>query len=164
MLLNIERQQSNLLEQIAHEIGQYCRRYGRIQVTQTKEKYGSVRVYCGFGSYGLHGLIYPGYAYSQFPKWLWNLDCTYGNYITRYFDTIIVPWQKFIYRRAYWKQIKKYPHLFDEITGSMDWDDVLGFEKFNLCSEHSQDYNKSCYLVHIDKCDECLFIKKEENK
>lgn len=34
----------------ANYIGKFCRKYGRIGVRDTKEKYGTARVYCRFSS------------------------------------------------------------------------------------------------------------------
>ena len=35
--------------QIASEIAVFCRRWGRIAVSDSKSKFGTVRVYCSFG-------------------------------------------------------------------------------------------------------------------
>lgn len=113
------------VEDAAYEIGQFCTRWGRISVGQSKEKYGSARVYCHFGWYQLHCITHPGYAYSQYPHWLWKLDCTLGGRIVRPFWFIVNPWQKFIYRLAYKRAIKKYPHIRDEILAGADWPDRL---------------------------------------
>lgn len=116
------------LDLIAHEIGQYCIKYGRIAVTQTKEKFGTVRVYCSFGIWSLHSLIWPHYVYKHpsYPQWLWKLDCSlYGSWFARIVNVIIFPWQKFIYNRAYQKAIKKYPHLKDDITCAADYEEYL---------------------------------------
>lgn len=140
---------------IASDIGEFCRKWGRMPVTQTKEKYNSVRVYCGFGISGLHGLIYPGYCYSQFPKWLWKLDIYYITRMMAPLNVIIIPYQKFIYRWAYWRQIKKYPHLFSEITSSMDHPEVLGWYIPRLCYSCIDKYKKSCYIVKDEECEFC---------
>ena len=84
----------------AELIGDYCRKYGRINVTTTKEKYGTSRVYCSFGWYQMFSITHPGYVYSRYPKWLWSLDCLYLSKIVRFFNPIVVPYQMFIYRKA----------------------------------------------------------------
>lgn len=111
----------------ADYIGTFCRRWGRICVTQTKEKYGTARVYCHIGYYSLHGLIYPGYAYSQFPDWLWHLDCRVITKLMSFFrfDKIMVLWQKFIYRTAYKRALKKWPHIRNEILDCADFYEFL---------------------------------------
>jgi hypothetical protein len=146
------------LDEIAHEIGVFCRRWGRISVSQTKEKYGTVRVYCGFGYYSLHSLIFPGWVYKhpKFPKWLWSLDIYYLSSIIGWFHPILYRYQTWIYSMAYWKQIKKYPHLFDEITGSMDWPEHIGFYIPTLCSECSAEGKfKRAYLGNETNCEIC---------
>lgn len=147
-----------LLDDIAHNIGQYCIKWGRISVTQTKEKYGTVRVYCGFGFYTLHSLIWPNYCYKhpKYPDWLWGLDIKYiSPFITKTLGRLLTPWQVFIYKRAYWKYIRKYPHLFDEITDCADYKELLGFHIPYLCDIHSENYNKLCYLGNETNCEEC---------
>lgn len=44
----------------AEFIGTELKRRARIGVTQYKEKFGTVRVYCSLGWYNLHSIIYPG--------------------------------------------------------------------------------------------------------
>lgn len=112
----------------ADEIGAFCVKYGRISVTQTKEKYGTARVYCSFGWTCLHSLLFPRYIckHPKFPKWLWKLDIYYIGPILRFlFAKPIYSYQKFIYRLAYKKAIKKYPHIREEILNGADWDELL---------------------------------------
>lgn len=98
----------------------YLEKYGRIGVN-SKEKWGTARIYCTF-AYNFHSLVYPGYAYCQFPKWLWHLDVYYGNKILRYTGALklIQYWQKFIYVKAYANAVKKWPHIKQEITIAAD--------------------------------------------
>lgn len=113
------------IDAAASFIGDFCRRWGRISVTSTKEKYGTVRVYCHFGVSQLSWLFYPGYVYSPLPKWLWNIDCMIFRKLFEPFQRPIVWWQKIIYRAAYRKALKKWPHLFEEITSCMDYREFL---------------------------------------
>jgi len=115
------------VEMAAQEIGDYCRKWGRIQVTQTKEKYGTARVYCHFGIHQLHSITHPGYCYSRYPTWLWKFDCIY---ISKFFELIrlnipIVGFQKYIYNKAYQNAIKKYPHIREEILSDADWPEYI---------------------------------------
>jgi len=104
----------------AQFIGDYCRKYGRINVTTTKEKYGTARVYCSFGISSFHCLTHPGYVYGRYPKWLWNLNCDFsyskvGHLFFRLLNKIVVPYQMFIYRRAYELAFKKWPLIKKEL-------------------------------------------------
>ena len=101
----------------ADEIGDFCRKWGRINVAQTKEKYGTARVYCTLGLTDLHGLLYPGYAYVRGPYWLMTLP------IFRYLPTRW--WQRRVYRLAYARALKKYPHIREEILDCADWPEYL---------------------------------------
>lgn len=111
--------------QAADEIGQFCRRWGRINVTCTKEKWGSARVYCSFGWSQLFSITHPGYVYSRYPEWLWSFDIRYLSRLISKFNFIVVPYQRLIYRLAYRRAIKKYPMIVREILGGADWDELL---------------------------------------
>lgn len=113
------------VNQAAYEIGEFCKRWGRIQVTQTKEKFGTARVYCHFGVYGLHDLTHPGYAYSRYPKWLWNLDCRILSKLLSPLNRILIPYQEWIYRLAYRRALKKYPFIQEEILGGASYGKLL---------------------------------------
>jgi hypothetical protein len=119
----------------ADEIGQFCRRWGRISVTQTKEKFGTARVYCHFGIHQMHSITHPGYVYSRYPNWLWHIDC---RFIAKFFNfirlhKIITPYQIWIYKLAYKRAFKKYPHIVDEIYYGADQQQLIEtqYSKFN---------------------------------
>lgn len=151
---------SDDLEEIAYNIGRFCVKWGRIHVSQTKEKYGTVRVYCSFGIDGLHGLIWPRYMYKhpKYPQWLWELDLKYSHKILAPLGSLTFRVQKTIYQLAYSIAILKYPHLFNEITSCMDWPEYIGWAIPRLCSECSEKYTKRCYLVN-EGCDGCKIPK-----
>lgn len=125
--------------QAADEIGVFCRRWGRIQVTQTKEKYGTARVYCSFGLHQLFSITHPGYAFSRYPKWLWTLDCLYISKLFNFLrlNKVVVPYQLFVYRLAYTRALKKYPFIAEEILDGADYTEELQnlYKKYNVeCS------------------------------
>jgi hypothetical protein len=107
------------IDEAASYIGENCRKWGRIGVSQYKEKYGTVRVYCHFGFYDLSSLIYPGYHY--YPKWTKWMRYVPISWLNR----LIVPIQTRIYRHFYKQAVKKWPHLTDEILCAADWDEYL---------------------------------------
>lgn len=109
----------------AYFIGKYLKFWGRMSVTCMKEKYGTARVYCMFGWWQFHSIVYPGYVFSQFPLWLWKLDCYYGHYLLRPLNYLVVPFHRWIYRRAYRLAIKKWPHLAGEILTGADFIELL---------------------------------------
>jgi hypothetical protein len=108
------------LDIIAQEIGDFLCKWGRISVTQTKEKYGTVRVYCSFYN-SLHSMIWPGYVYRhpKCPDWLWNLSYKFHHIPGLFW------YQKIIYRLAYKKVIKKYPKYHEEILRCADYKEFL---------------------------------------
>jgi hypothetical protein len=109
----------------AYFIHQYLVRYGRISVTQSKEKFGTVRVYCSLGYWGFFSLLNPGHVYVHWPKWLYGLDLKYGRPVMQLFNKIVVPYHKFIYRRAYKKAVEKYPFVEERILRTADFPDLL---------------------------------------
>lgn len=108
------------LDQAASYIGLFCRKYGRIGVSQYKEKYGTVRVYCSFGWDQFGEIIYPGYQWCKGRKWLWRV------YIPFWVSRLFAPYQQFIYRLAYKNAIKKWPMIRKEILCCADWSEYLG--------------------------------------
>ncbi len=109
----------------ADEIGDFLRKWGRVNVTQTKEKYGTARVYCSLGWYDLHSITHPGYHYSQYPNWLWLLNCRVFSRIVPKFNLIVRPYHVFLYRLAYKRAIRKYPHIAKAITCCADYRELL---------------------------------------
>ncbi len=113
------------ISEAARYIGSGLRKWGRVTVLDYKEKYGTVRVYCVFGWSQIHSAVYPGYAYSQFPKWLWVLDCRLGYHLMRPLNWVVVPIQKRMYRRYYAAAVRKWPHLRSEILDAADFSELL---------------------------------------
>lgn len=121
------------IDQAATYIGDYCRRYGRISA-HAKEKWGTVRVYVtGFGHINLHQLVYPGFAYCQFPRWLWIADLyVFGPILQKLFGGLMLKWQVMIYRRAYIKALKKWPKYKGAITLCMDYPEFVNLRKHRV--------------------------------
>lgn len=111
----------NGIESAAQYIHSFCTRWARMG-GQSKEKYGTVRFYTHFGYMSLHSLIYPNYVYSQFPKWLWVLDINYiSPFLQKFIQPKFIKWQMYIYNKAYWNALYKWPHLRAEILSSADF-------------------------------------------
>jgi len=110
----------------ADEIGQFCRRWGRLGA-YTKEKYGTCRVHIqGMGYLSLFSLTHPGYVYSRYPKWLWSADIYYiGPFLRKTIGRPMYKYQCFIYRLAYKRALKKYPNIREEILCCADFDELL---------------------------------------
>lgn len=106
-------------------IAVYLRRWGRVDVRDYKEKFGTVRVYCSLGWHQLHSITHPGYCYSRYPQWLWKLDCYHGWKIARVLNVVVVPFHRWLYRRAYRLAVEKWPHLRKEILNGADWREIL---------------------------------------
>lgn len=107
-------------------LSDYMRKWGRIHVSDSKEKWGQARVYVSFGWYDLHSLMYPGYHYIQFKEgsllWKLNYNRILGYLISR---IPIHSYQQYIYLRAYRKAIQKWPRLYFEILDGADYPELL---------------------------------------
>lgn len=117
----------NGINESARYIGENLKKWGRINVRQYKEKFGTVRVYCSLGWRNLLGITHPGYChYRPYPEWLKILDIFYlSKAIPVLFNWIIVPYHKWLYRKSYSDMVKKYPHLKEEILCMADYDEFL---------------------------------------
>jgi hypothetical protein len=85
---------------------------------QIKEKWGCARYYANFSDGTLHSLLYPGSYRIQSPMWFYdNIDYKIIRPIIIYTGLIKVihSYQRYFYRLAYKKAIKKYPHIKKEI-------------------------------------------------
>ena len=119
----------NDVSKAADFIGDYLRKYGRVSVTQTKEKYGTARVYCDLGITNLHGLLWPGYCYSQWKlDFMWYLEVYFWPKVFRYsgLTRLSTHYHKWLYRRAYKLAIKRWPHIREEILDCADYEEFLG--------------------------------------
>jgi len=114
------------IDSAADEIGKFLVKWGRVNVTQTKEKYGTVRVYCSFGWSSLYAITHPTHHYYRYPKWLMLFDIKYlSRIIPPLTNWAIVPYHKWLYRLAYKRAIAKRPHLRSNIYYSADFMEVL---------------------------------------
>lgn len=102
----------------AYFIGLNLRRWGRVPVTDIKEKFGTVRVYCRFGWYTLHDVTHPGWAYFQTPLWLACIPMRWAN-------KVVIPYHEWLYKFLYGRAVKIWPHLKAEILSGADWPELL---------------------------------------
>ncbi len=112
------------LDQVVRYVDKRLKRW-RIDVRQTKEKFGCLRCYCSLGVQMFHQLIWPGYSYNQYPwHWLWRLDISL-HWIWPVLNRIILPIHCRVYRTTYRKAVKRWPHLRKEILCCADWPELL---------------------------------------
>lgn len=107
------------ISKAAYYIGHICIRYGRIRITDMKEKYGTVRVYASFGWHSLFSVYRPHYYFTtKYNRWMDKVPMGWMNWF-------VLPYQSVIYRLAYKKALKKWPHLRDEILDDADYPEYL---------------------------------------
>lgn len=107
------------VDEIAAEIGRFISKWGRMRVLQVKEKFGTVRVYCSFGWDCFHSLVWPRHCWIH-RKWPYGLDLAVSEWVLPVLNKLLFPYQRFIYRMAYRRAVKKYPYLRDEILCCAD--------------------------------------------
>lgn len=112
------------IDDAAYYIGCFIATWGRIGVMQTKEKFGTVRVYCHLGFSCFHGLVYPWHHWIH-SWWPYKLDLAISGAIAKYVNYVLYPWQKLVYRQAYKNAVKKWPHLKAEILDCADFYEEL---------------------------------------
>jgi len=134
----------------ARYIAVWLRRWARLPVRDYKEKFGTVRIYCGFGWHQLHDITHPGYCFSQYPEWLWHLDCRYIRRLMPLVNWAVVPVHRALYRWRYGRAIRKWPHLAGEILMGADWhEDLLGLDP-NLHLVQTGDHSWSYWWTGYD--------------
>lgn len=109
----------------AYFIAHWLKTWPRIGVRDYKEKFGTVRIYCGFGWYGIYSIWRP--AYCWYPKW-WPMRLDFWLADTWLFKTlnrIIVPIQMKAYAWRYKKAVQKWPHLYKEIVSQADYGELF---------------------------------------
>lgn len=121
---NVNITTDRYVDNAAANIQLFCNKWGRLG-GQAKEKYNTVRFYAIFGWLSLHTLVYPGYVYIKFPKWLRWLDDNLITQLLNPFERLFIKWQEFVYRKAYKRAIDKYPHIRYNIINSADRSDLL---------------------------------------
>lgn len=115
-----------MLDESIEMVDSFMRFWGRIGV-QSKEKFGTARIYTTFWDGSLHGLVYPSAHFSRFPKWLWAFDLKYLAPLVRYFKLQeLVNWyQSKIYGLAYSRAIKAFPKVKIELVVGCDHEELI---------------------------------------
>lgn len=92
-------------------------RYARV-ASYGKEKFGTYRESTTFWDGGLHGLIYPGYVYVQYPFLKYTIDAKIIKPLTRFtgLHALALFYQRIVYNYAIQTAIKRYPEVTDELV------------------------------------------------
>lgn len=113
------------IDDAAYFIGRWLRTYVRMDVRDIKEKFGTVRIYCSFGWYGLYPIWRPGYCW--YPKW-WPMRLDFwlaDTFVFRQLNRLVVKVQQRAYAWRYKKAVQKWPHLYKEIVSAADWGELF---------------------------------------
>lgn len=114
------------LDESIEMVGSFMRFWGRIGVN-SKEKFGCARIYVTFWDGSLHGLLYPGWCSSQFPKWLWKFDLFCIGPFMRWTKIahLVQRYQEKVYGMAYSRGIKRYPQVKVELVIDADHEALI---------------------------------------
>lgn len=106
-------------------IGHWLIHWARMPVSNYKEKFGTVRVYCHFGWHGVYAIWRPHYAW--YPKW-WPMTLDFwlaDTWAFRLLNKAVVVLQQKAYVWRYKKAVEKWPHLREEILSAADWGELF---------------------------------------
>lgn len=108
-------------------IGLNLLKWGRVEVRDYKEKYGTIRVYCSLGWWSLHSITHPGHVYIRYKnEWLKKFCYSKINrFIFKYLNKLVIPYHKWLYRFLYKRACEKWPHLTEEIMCMADFHELL---------------------------------------
>lgn len=115
----------NGINDAAYYIAHWLKTWTRLNVLDYKEKFGTVRVYCSFGWYGVYSIWRPSYCW--YPKW-WPMraDMWIGNtFLFRLLNRLVIKVQHKAYAWRYKKAVEKWPHLRDEILSMADYGELF---------------------------------------
>lgn len=146
----------------ARYIGTQLVRWGRVPVRDWKEKYGTVRVYTGFGWESLYSITHPRYVYYRGPQWIWKyVHCSkWSRWIFRHLvNPIVVPYHVWLYKLVYRRAIRKWPHLRLEILDGADYLELL--EEHGI---HRVRTSENSYSIYYDWHPDNYVSTKEEEK
>ena len=113
------------IDDAAYYIAHWLKTWVRLPVHQYKEKFGTVRVYCTFGWYGIYGIWRPSYGW--YPKW-WPMKLDFWlaeSWGWRQLNKVVILVQQKAYAWRYKKAVEKWPHLKDEIVSQADFGELF---------------------------------------
>jgi hypothetical protein len=113
------------LDEAIKMVASFMHFWGRIGV-QSKEKFGTARIYVTFWDGTFNGIIYPGYHFNQFPKWFWPIDYKISSFMRWIrLKKLVNRYQSKIYGMAYSKAIRAYPKVKIELVISADFEPLI---------------------------------------
>lgn len=110
-------------------IAGWLRTWARLPVADYKEKFGTVRISCGFGWSQIYSIWRPHYHWV--PTWWphrFDLWLSYHTPLLTWINKIIIPIHKAAYVWRYKKAVQKWPHLYKEIVSQADWGELFDGE------------------------------------
>ena len=112
-------------------IHKYCIKRARLYI-HWKEKYGTLRYEyinsCLFGFWPIHHIFKPACLRYQWTKWVMNIDIVLGRLLEFIgVAPLVRRYQLYIFRKALFAAVKKYPDMEDEILSDAP-EEVIGEE------------------------------------
>lgn len=137
------------LDDAADYISVWLIRWMRQPITQVKEKFGTLRIYCGFGWDTFHTIIWPRHCWIH-KWWPYKLDLwiSYNTPVLKWLNSVVIPVQQKAYAWRYKKAVQKWPHLYDEIVSMADFGELFdgvvpGYKHSNYWQEMTNEEKES---------------------
>lgn len=120
-----------------HSLGKACnfflylRSIGRVQISSTKEKYGTMRLeflfWAGHYHEFMHSMIYPGRLFIKWPYLVRLIDMYVFTPIARYSGLcrLVTMYQRLVFNVLTIIAVKKWPHIRYEIMSELEFRDLL---------------------------------------
>jgi len=124
---DVDSQGRDICERVAisaEYVGEFISKWGRFSCVQSKEKFGTARVYCYPGWDSLYSLIWPRRMWI-YKWWPYGMDLSIFRILSPIITFISWPYRKWIYRLAYKRAVYKDPDLMVEIMFTADFDELL---------------------------------------
>lgn len=113
------------VDDASYFIGEYLKRWGRVDVHETKGKFGSARVYCSLGWYSFHNITHPGHAFIRYKPWMCWIDNHILTHLVVLINPLVYKYHKWLYRKSYKLALKKWPYIREEILCCADFPEYL---------------------------------------
>lgn len=112
------------VDEAAYYIDRFISKWGRITVAQSKEKFGTVRVYLYWGWSSIHAIVFPRQMWIH-KWWPSRLDFAICKFLMPVLLRVTEPYRKWIYRLGYKRAINLWPDLKEEILCCSDYPEFL---------------------------------------
>ncbi len=113
------------LDEAIYFIADWLSTWVRMPIRDYKEKYGTARIYCGFGWHGIYQIWRPRHCW--YPRW-WPMTFDFwlaNTSVWRRLNKLVILLHQKAYAWRYKKAVQKWPHLYKEIVSMADYEELF---------------------------------------